>query len=278
MKKVPHGLVCADTEYDITRMQPQLFVARDFEHLFEVLEAFEATLAWKRGGDFGLEEALKARTVNHLVLGDGLEVTGKVVERIPCASDVAPGLRTALAIVEGPVMLSREGKALGKPRPGQTVVVFGTTPLSHRGAFTLDLPTGLTLSGFAVGQGEVVNLRGHMNGRPVDLPSSALVLMASALPSVAGGPADPEAWDRWFGEMNAFAAGDGERLAQERKASALPQALGDLYAEVRRLRESGPPDLQRLENLRGMAAGFPEDWLLQAEIREMMDASQGAMA
>ena len=39
---------------------------------FEVLEAFEATMAWKRGGDFGLEEALRARTLNHLVLADGL--------------------------------------------------------------------------------------------------------------------------------------------------------------------------------------------------------------
>ncbi|HEX8823385.1 MAG TPA: aromatic amino acid hydroxylase, partial [Archangium sp.] len=37
VKKVPLSVACADTEYDITRMQPQLFVARDFEHLFEVL-------------------------------------------------------------------------------------------------------------------------------------------------------------------------------------------------------------------------------------------------
>ena len=51
VKKVPLSLVCADTEYDITRMQPQLFVARDFDHLFEVLEAFEATLGWRRGAD-----------------------------------------------------------------------------------------------------------------------------------------------------------------------------------------------------------------------------------
>ena len=59
VKKVSLNLACADTEYDITRMQPQLFVARDFDHLFEVLEAFEATLGWRRGGDHGLEEALK---------------------------------------------------------------------------------------------------------------------------------------------------------------------------------------------------------------------------
>jgi len=48
VKKLPLSIQCADTEYDITRMQPQLFVARDFEHLFEVLAEFESTLAWKR--------------------------------------------------------------------------------------------------------------------------------------------------------------------------------------------------------------------------------------
>src|SRR5262245_39055999 len=76
VKKVPLSRQCAETEYDITRMQPQLFVARDFEHLFQVLDEFEATLSWKRGGDYGLREAYQARSVNHLVLADGHELTG----------------------------------------------------------------------------------------------------------------------------------------------------------------------------------------------------------
>lgn len=270
VKKVPHGLVCTETEYDITRMQPQLFVARDFEQLFEVLAEFEATMAWKRGGDFGLEEALRARTVNHLVLGDGLELTGKVVERIACDHEVAPGLATAAARLEGPVMASREGKALSKPWPGQALVVFGEATVPERGAFSFELKSGLFLTGFAVGGGEVVNLRGHLNGRPLDLPSWCLVHTSTTLPSVAGGPADPETWDRWFGEMNAFAAGEGELRAQQAKAEALPLALAELYREVRGMRRNGALDAQRLEAIREAAAGFPEDWLLKAEIAELL--------
>lgn len=275
VKKVPHGLLCTETEYDITRMQPQLFVARDFEHLFEVLAEFEETLAWKRGGDFGLEEALRARTVNHLVLGDGLELTGKVVERIASDHELAPGLATALARLEGPIMASRRGKALANPWPGQALVVFGEAPLPDRGAFSFELRSGLFLTGFAVGGGEVVNLRGHLDGRPLDLPSWAHLVVSPTLPSVAGGPADPAAWDRWFGELNAFAAGEGELKAQARKAEALPAPLAELYRRVRDLRTGGPVPPDRLAALQQAAAGFPEDWLLKAELAELAGEPAG---
>ncbi len=269
VKKVPHGLICSETEYDITRMQPQLFVARDFEHLFEVLAEFEQTLAWKRGGDFGLEEALRARTVNHLVLGDGLELTGKVVERIASDHEIAPGLATAVARVEGPIMASRGGKALANPWPGQALIVFGEASLPARGAFSFELKSGLFLTGFAVGGGEVVNLRGHLNGRPLDLPSWAFVFISPTLPSVAGGPADPATWDRWFGEMNAFAAGEGEVKAQQAKAGALAPEVADLYRQVRELRAAGAPSEERLTALQAAASRVPEEWLLNAELAEL---------
>ncbi|MDP1832137.1 MAG: aromatic amino acid hydroxylase [Geothrix sp.] len=269
VKKVPLSLVCADTEYDITRMQPQLFVARDFDHLFEVLEAFEATLGWRRGGDHGLEEALRARTVNHLRLDGDLELTGKVVARIPARHELAPDLSTALARVEGPIQISRKGKAEGRPWPGEAVVAFGTGSLPHRGAFSLDLPSGLFLTGFRVGEHEVINLRGHQDGRPLDLPSWALLFLSGGLPSVAGGPADPGAWDAWFGDQSAVAEGEAEAQARERKASALPGAVAALYAEARALREGGAMDQDHLRTLRGRAADYPGEWLLLAELAEL---------
>lgn len=269
VKKLPLDLACADTEYDITRMQPQLFVARDFDHLFEVLEAFEATLAWKRGRDAGLEEALRARTVNHLVLEGGLELTGRVAGRVAASRPVAPGLGTALARLEGPVMLSRNGKAEGRPWSGPALVAFGGGALPERGAFSLDLPSGLFLTGFRVGGHEVINLRAHQDGRPLDLPSWALLLLSADLPSVAGGPADPGAWDRWFGDQNAFAEGEAEAQARARKAEALTPELAALYLEVRALREAGHPDPARRQALAARAARHPEEWLLRAELAEL---------
>ena len=269
VRKVPLSLLCADIEYDITRMQPQLFVARDFDHLFEVLKDFEATLGWRRGGDHGLEEALRARTVNHLVLDDGLELTGKVVARIPARGELGRGLATALARVEGPVQLSRAGKAAERPWPGEALVAFGTGTLPHRGAFSLDLPSGLFLTGFRVGEHEVINLRGHQDGRPLDLPSWALLFLSASLPSVAGGPADPGAWDAWFGDQAALAEGEAEAQARSRKAAALPQALAELYAEASTLRNAATLTPDQLRALQTRAAHHPDEWLLRLELAEL---------
>ena len=265
----PLSLACTDREYDITCMQPQLFVARDFDHLFEVLEAFEATLGWRRGGDLGLEEALRARTVNHLVLEGGFELTGKVVARIPARGPLAPGLGTALARLEGPILVSRKGRALGRPWNGEALVAFGSGALPPRGAFNLDLPSGLFLTGFRVGEHEVINLRGHQDGRPLDLPSWALLFLSPGLPSVAGGPADPGAWDTWFGDQVSPAEGEAEAQARERKAGALSREVAELYLQVRTLREGGPVDGARLRALVARAEAHPGEWLLRAELTEL---------
>jgi phenylalanine-4-hydroxylase len=271
--KLPLGAACADVEYDITRMQPQLFVARDFDHLFEVLEAFAETLSWRRGGDAGLEEAIRSRTVNHLVLDGGAEVTGRVVERIDGPTPAGPGLSAALARLEGPVLRSRGGRVAGRPWTGEAVVAFGRAEVPRRGRFRIDFPTGASLGGFAVGDGEVVDLRGALAGRPLALPPSCLLLAAAGLPSVSGGPADPEAWDRWFGALGTFAEGEGEARARAHKAAALPPDVAALYREVRAQRESGRPDPSRLADVRRAARLHPGEWLLIEELDELSAAA-----
>ena len=272
VRKLPLSASCAEVGYDITRMQPQLFVARDFDQLFEVLEAFEATLAWRRGGDRGLDEAIRSRSVNHLRLPGGVELTGRVTGRLEGGGG-SPGLATALARLEGPVLPSRAGRAEGKPWSGSALVAFGRGALPERGRFAVDLPTGLRLEGFAVGGREVVNLRGTLSGRPLDLPSWCLLLLAESLPSVAGGPADPVAWDEWFGELSSFAEGEGEARARARKAAALPADLARLYSEVRALREGGRPSPARLDSAARAAQSWPGEWLLRQEIEELRVAA-----
>ncbi|MBL0313219.1 MAG: aromatic amino acid hydroxylase [Holophagaceae bacterium] len=270
VQKMPLSLVCAETEYDITTMQPQLFVARDFDHLFEVLEDFESTMAWKRGGDFGLQEALRARTVNHLVLTDGLELSGKVVEVVEPSDGQDPktGLRAALSRLEGPVLLSRDGHALQKPWPGEALVVFGKAELPNRGAFKIHMTSSFVVTGFMVGDHEVINLRAQQDGQPLNMPSWGLLFISEGLPSVAGGPADPGEWDRWFGEMNAFAEGNAEAEARARKAAALSPRLAGLYEAVRAMRENRASDANQLQ---AWMAEAKDDWLLTEEIHELLE-------
>ncbi len=193
VRRLPLDAGCAEVPFDITRMQPQLFVARDFEQLFEVLEAFAATLSFRRGGDHGLAEAQRSRTVVHLGLPGGRELSGRVAAREPATAPVGPGLATALCRLEGPVLRSRGGRAEGRWFEGPGLVAFGRGALGGPGRFSLRLATGLALTGLHLGGGEVLDLRGALGGRPLDLPRWAVLEVAEALPSVAGGPADPGA-------------------------------------------------------------------------------------
>jgi phenylalanine-4-hydroxylase len=211
--------------------------------------------------------------VNHLMLDGRLEVTGRVERWIP-GPPRAKGLSAQLAVLAGPVMVSRDGLSLQpEPYAGSALVAFGPARPLPNGSFTLDLADGLRLSGIRVGEHEVRQLRGSRHGQPLDLPGSTLLLMSEGLPGVAGGPADPEAWDRWFGEQDAFSAGEAEQLARRRKAEALPARLGELYLEVSRMREPGPIVPGRLREILEDLDQYPEDWLLRHEVGELLGPS-----
>ena len=268
VERIPLDAACAEAPYDITRMQPRLFVARDFEHLFEVLEEVSATMSFARGGEHGIDAAIRARTVNHLVLAGGREVTGRVSARIPT------GGPAALVRLEGPILRSRGGVGEGGPFPGEGLVALGEGALPERGPFDVAFASGLRLRGFAVGGGEVLRLEATLAGAPLDVPPWAVLAVARSVPSVRGGPADPGTWDGWFGALSTFAAGEGEARARAHKATALPPPLAALYAEVRAFRGSGAAARDRLLAIRAAARAFEDDWLLAREVEELLGAER----
>ena len=76
VKKLRLSSKCLEYPFDITDFQPQLFVARDFEHLLELLETISKKLAFYRGGSYGVKQALLSKTVNTVVLDSGLQISG----------------------------------------------------------------------------------------------------------------------------------------------------------------------------------------------------------
>jgi phenylalanine-4-hydroxylase len=83
VRKIPLSAKCIETDYDITREQPQLFVARDFDHLHAVLEEVAAGLAQRIGGNYALAAAETSGEVATVELDSGAQVTGRIaaVER-----------------------------------------------------------------------------------------------------------------------------------------------------------------------------------------------------
>ncbi|MBL8919599.1 MAG: aromatic amino acid hydroxylase [Myxococcaceae bacterium] len=272
VRKVPLSLVCTTTAYDITRMQPQLFVARDFDHLNDVLDEFRDTLAWVRGGDFGLDEALRSHTVNHLVLkkptGDLLELSGEVLQVHRFGRETGPNLTAAVIELGGPVMLSKGGVTTEGPKKNNAVVLIGTERLPARGHFSFTLKSGVEVSGFVVEGHEVIDFSAWYAGKPLPVPTWAFVAIAQSIPSVAGGPADPATWDTHFGQLDSFTAGTSEALARKRKADELAPTTAQAYRDVASLRATKTPDLKHLELLR---KEFKDEPLLQEEIVELLE-------
>jgi phenylalanine-4-hydroxylase len=135
----------------------------------------------------------------------------------------------------------------------------------------------LRLRGRWTADGGVEALAGSLRGEPLALPEAAPLVLAGGLPGVAGGPADPGAWDRWFGqapadrvrEPEASPRLEAEQLAQRRKAEALPAQLAALYEEVARMRRAGRHDPARIEAIRAELVRYPGDWLLREELGEL---------
>ncbi|HEY0881133.1 MAG TPA: phenylalanine 4-monooxygenase, partial [Archangium sp.] len=146
---------------------------------------------------------------------------------------------------------------------------IGNEKLPPRGRFAIRFASGVEASGYVVDGHEVVDFRVWLHGRQVQVSTWAYVAVAEAIPSVAGGPADPQKWDEYFGALDSFTAGNSETLARQRKADELPSDIAGLYAEVRAMRKSKKTDRKRLEQI----LTSTEEPLLRAEVEELLSAN-----
>lgn len=84
VKKIPLSKDCLNYTYDITKPQPQLFVAKDFNNLEQVLDCFSKDLAYSTGGEKALQKAKQSQLVNTVELNSGLQISGKLIDSIYC--------------------------------------------------------------------------------------------------------------------------------------------------------------------------------------------------
>ena len=79
VKKIPFSLKATiETSYDITRPQPQLFVAKSFEELTTALDEFANQMAFRLGGAKALQIAQTAENTVTVVFENGIQLTGLV--------------------------------------------------------------------------------------------------------------------------------------------------------------------------------------------------------
>jgi phenylalanine-4-hydroxylase len=297
VRKLPYSVEAADVAFDITTMQPQLFVTPSFAHLIEVLEAFAATMAFRRGGLAGIERAIASGNVATCELDSGVQVSGTIASAAD--HEGAPVyVRTT-----GPTALAVAGRELPGHGKGYHADGFGTPvgrPLRARRALADSTDSDLAALGLRPGRDGSLEFPGgvHLEGRLERVTRAAgkvALLTFSACRVTRAGALlfDPSwgAYDMAVGEevVSVFqGAADKDAyeqvsfVPQERtvkvEADAAARSLRALYATVRAVRDGREPLARLAGVVDTLRAEHPSDWLLPLEVLELLEKRGGEAA
>ena len=288
VKKIPFSTDCIQMSYDITRPQPQLYVARSFQELKIALRDLADAMAFRKGGVESLQKALKARTVTTTELDSGLQISGVLTDFKLDSTGKPFYIRFG-----GPTQISYQNKEIEGQGADYHREGF-STPLStvtETQVKDLGLRTGrmsqLKLESGVVVEGKLdrvirknnhvsvltftectVTCQGETLFRPewgnFDLVSGKEVV------SVFGGAADRKKYLEVTGGYHQEPARPKTNLTPENSE------LNELYARVREIREGteksthSPQIIAELVNLHDcLEKRYPDDWLLRFELLEL---------
>ncbi|MBA4492798.1 aromatic amino acid hydroxylase [Paenactinomyces guangxiensis] len=291
VKKLPFDLeTCIQTDYDVTRPQPQLFVCKDFGQLIEAVELFSRRMAFKTGGTQGLIKAVRSGDTATAEYSSGLQVSGTFDKLTFDDHGEAVYLQTM-----GPTALAHGGKEL--PGHGKAMHSDGFgSPVGKAKGFHKPLellsPADLHLYDIHIGSKIEWNFESGIRVHGVikdwicrqnrilllTLSSCTVVYrdkilfrpewgdydlaVGEKITSVFAGAADPE---QFFADVV-------EHEQQSGQTHQLPSlsTLDHLYRAVRYVRE-GKESITILPTIvRTLNDLYPEDWLLRIEILELL--------
>ena len=278
VKKIPYSIDTKNYAFDITTKQPQLFVCRDFKHLMDVLEEFASTMAYQVGGLEGIKKAIECTNAATCEYSSGLQVTGVFDEVIVDAN------KTPIYVhAKGPCALAYQHKQLpGHGRDyhkdgfGSPIGRWKETDLTEGKRAKLEFDSGVSVEGKIDNilrlDGKILlitfsNCTARRGDRILFDPAWGVYDMAvgDRITSVFNGAADKDAYQQ-------VALVPKERTIKV-PSDAKRQRLENLYAQVRKIRESKTGYDRLGEIWETQQAEHPGDWLLSMEIFEILDTT-----
>ena len=293
IKKIPYSIDAQTCAFDITTKQPQLFVTRDFQQLKNVLEEFGSTMAFKVGGLEGINKAIECQNVTTCEYSSGLQVSGVFTEVRTDENNSPVYLRTtdktALAFRDNELHghgVDYHKNGFGSPIGKWKQTSAAPESLTNDQLHALGIVEGRKakiefVSGIVVSRKVENILRG--DGRLLLITFSNCtakygdhvlfnldwgvydMAIGERIGSVFNGAADKDAY-------NQVALVPKERTI---KVPSTPKRkrLENLFAQVRKIRESKAGYERLGEIWETQQAEHPEDWLLSMEIFEILDAT-----
>lgn len=286
VKKIPYSIDAQNYSFDITNMQPQLFVAKDFAHMSEVLNEFADTMAFRKGGVSALQTALDSDDVSTVEFETGLQLSGKI-ESYSHNGEVVEFIK-----LSGTTQLSTEGvqieghgiehHAHGYSSPIGFPTIEGKLAdnsfnwLSKIGEnLTLVFKSGIKIVGELVSNtiydGKTImlsfeNCTASKDDTILFDPSWGMydIVLAEKVVSAYYGPSDPEAF-KWEFESP-------KEKTHKLHYSKDDDITFDIYETVRLLRESEKFESEKLEEIKDKIDGHcPNEWLLKVELLELAE-------
>ena len=296
VKKLPYSLDVVNMSFDITRPQPQLYVAPDFAYLMEVLEAFADTLSIRTGGHKGLQKLINSESVGTIELNTGLQISGifskvilnknKEVVYFKTSGATALAYREKELIGHG-ISYHKEGyssplgmlKSVSLPLENMTAVDLKAYDFCDGKQLSFEFESGIKVKG--------VNITGMRNvaGKIMIIQLSNCTVtykeevlfrpefgvfdmaIGNTVVSAFAGAADPCSFP------NLYRASRTTSISKQTNDKTL--ALYELAQRIRDLRASESFSEKDLDNIFGiLKQEDPYNWLLPLEVLELSNSAE----
>ena len=291
IKKIPYTIDAADTNFDITATQPNLFVTPTFSHLSYVLEKFANKMSVRIGGLSSVNKLINSKKLGTIQLSTGIQISSGF-ERVISHDDnpiyIQSSHKTSLSdqnkeLIGHGINYHKDGfgSPIGKLE-GINIAIEDMSPTDLEaygiveGKFVeLRFEGGVCVKGKIITgkrdiQGKIQlisfsNCTVTYNSEILFNPDWGIYDMAVGknVVSVFAGPADDNSFENTRKKPKTTSA-----LINYSKEEL---ELHSLYGEVRSIRDSKVCDILKIEPIyNNIKLNFPNEWLILLEIYEIV--------
>ena len=290
VKKIPYDISAATQSFDITQLQPQLYVTPDFAYLSLILEEFANKMALRTGGLSGINKLIQSNALGTIELSTGIQISGvftTVIEAEGKPVYIQTTGKTALSYREkelvGHGTIKHKdgfGSPIGKLK-GINLAIEDMSPrdlsaysINENKTVTLDFEGDITV------KGEIITGSRNLHGEIILIsfknctvthgetilfqPEWGIYDMAvgKKVISAFSGPADANSFDLILHVPSSKTI--------KAKHTTERDDLEVLYQTVRMIRESKDMTSSLSPIFQKLKEEHPSDWLLSVEIAELL--------
>ena len=290
VKKIPYDIAAANKSFDITQLQPQLYVTPDFAYLSLILEEFANKMALRTGGLSGINKLIQSNALGTIELSTGIQISGiftNVIEAEGKPVYIQTTGKTALSYREKELVghgtikhLEGFGSPIGKLK-GINLAIEDMSPRDLSAySITENKTVILDFEGDITVKGEIITGSRNLHGQIILIsfknctvthgetilfqPEWGIYDMAvgKKVVSAFSGPADANSFD--------LISHIPSSKTIKAKHTAERDDLEVLYQTVRMIRESKDINTSLAPILKKLKEEHPNDWLLSVEIVELL--------